>query len=753
MSIEQAMEIARSHHQAGRLAEAEEIYRRVLDQVPDHDGALHLLGVVAAQAGYLDPAIELIRRAIAVNPAVADYHNSLGETCRRSRQWEQAVACLSHAIELMPDHADAHNNLGTALKDLGRLDEAIAAYRRAIQLRPGVSEAQSNLGVALYEAGRVEEAIAAYRRAIELKPDHPDAHINLALALHAMGLLDEAIAAYRRVLELKPDLAEAYTSLGNALKEIGRPEEAVTIYSQAIALFPERAEAHSDLGAALCETGRHDDAIAAHRRAIALAPGYAEAHSNLGVALYESGRFDEAIVAYHRAIELKPSLAVAHNNLAGVLKDQGRLDEALACFRTALDVKPDLEKAASNLLFSLHCHPDYDAQAILAEHRHWARRYAEPVAAQIRQHDNERSPDRKLRVGFVSPDFCDHPVGQSLMPLFAHHDRLRIEVVCYSDVRIADPVTEKLRGLADEWHSTVGLSDSQVADRVRDGRIDILVDLTLHTANNRLLVFARKPAPVQVSMLGMPSTTGLVSMDYRLTDRYLDPADSSDADYTERSIRLPRCYWCYQPVDQSPPVGELPARKNRFVTFGCLNQFAKVSRTALELWQALLRSLPTARLRLHSVPGSHRNRVQRLFQDAGIASDRVEFAPRLARLSYLHLYDELDLGLDPVPYNGAITTMDSLWMGVPVVTLAGRTGVGRAGVSILSNVGLPELIAETPEQYVAIAARLAGDLGRLAELRTGLRQRMLSSSLLDGQQYAADVEAVLRSIWNAWCSR
>ena len=260
----------------------------------------------------------------------------------------------------------------------------------------------------------------------------------------------------------------------------------------------------------------------------------------------------------------------------------------------------------------MHYHPDYDAQALLAEHRDWARRYAEPLAAEIRPHDNDRAPARKLRVGFVSPDFRDHPVGQLLLPLFSHHDRRQTEIVCYCDVRAADAVTTKLKALADGWHDVVGLSDPQVADRIRGDRIDILVDLALHTADNRLLVFARKPAPVQVTMLGMPSTTGLATIDYRLTDPYLDPPGASDGDYTERSIRLPHCFWCYQPPEEAPPVGALPAWKSGFVTFGCLNQFAKVSRPALEVWVRILQSLPASRLVLHAPPGSHREAVQAL---------------------------------------------------------------------------------------------------------------------------------------------
>jgi len=683
VTIDQAMQMALGNHQAGRLADAEAIYRRVLAQVPDHADALHLLGVVACQVGRLDAAIDLIGRAVRLNPAIAEYHSNLGESYRRSGQLEQAIVHLRHATAIKSDHVEALNSLGLALK----------------------------------EAGRPAEAIAACRRATALDPDHAGAHNSLGNALSAAGRHDAAIAAYRR----------------------------------AIALQPDDGEAQSNLGVTLSEAGRWDEAIAAYRRAIALRPDLAGAHGNLGVALYKTGRREEAIAALGRALELKPDHVEAMTNLGNIFKDEGRLDEALALYRRAVAVKPDFAPAASNLLLTLHYHPDHDAQSILAEHRQWARQNAEPLAAQVQPHPNDRNPDRKLRVGFVSPDLSGHPVGRLLRPLFAQRDRRLAEFLAYSDVRATDAVTLELKAMVDGWLSIVGMSDSQVADQIRNDRIDILVDLALHTANNRMLVFARKPAPVQVTMLGLPATTGLTTIDYRITDPYLDPPGMGDADYTEQSIRLPHCFWCYQPDRDSPPVGELPARKNGVVTFGCLNQFAKVNRATLNIWINTLRSLSGSRLLLHAPSGSHQGAIRALFQDAGIAPHRIAFVPKVPFLEYLELYRHLDLCLDPFPYNGGTTTMDALWMGVPVITLAGRTAVGRGGVSILSNVGLPELIAATPEQYVDWAGQWASDLPRLAALREGLRQQMQRSALMDGKQFAADVEAAFRWMWKAWC--
>jgi predicted O-linked N-acetylglucosamine transferase (SPINDLY family) len=309
----------------------------------------------------------------------------------------------------------------------------------------------------------------------------------------------------------------------------------------------------------------------------------------------------------------------------------------------------------------------------------------------------------------------------------------------------------KLKGMADAWHDIFGQSDAQVAEQVSRDRIDILVDLALHTANNRLLLFAYKPAPVQVTMLGMPSTTGLDTIDYRLTDNYIDPPGATDGDYSERSIRLPHCYWCYQPPENSPPAGPLPAESRGFVTFSCMNRFSKISPPALEAWVQILHRLPTARFVLHALAGGHRDTVQQWFAARGIGAERLEFATRIALPSYFERYQQLDICLDPFPCSGGVSTMDALWMGVPVITLAGRTAVGRGGVSVLSNVGLPELIARTPSEYVDRAIALAQDLPRLAALRGSLRERMRASPLLDAPGYAAAMQAAFRQMWTNWC--
>jgi predicted O-linked N-acetylglucosamine transferase (SPINDLY family) len=397
---------------------------------------------------------------------------------------------------------------------------------------------------------------------------------------------------------------------------------------------------------------------------------------------------------------------------------------------------------------SLHYHPDYSPADLLREHREWAERHVAPLAAVRVPHANGREPNRRLRLGYVSPDFREHSVARFVLPLFREHDRAQVEVFAYSDVTAPDPVTGLVRNHVDHWREVAGLGDAQLADAIRADGIDVLVDLAAHSGRNRLLAFARKPAPVQVTYLAYCSTTGVDAIDYRITDRFLDPP-SELAHYTEASIHLPNCYWCYS----APPLGRTPTQRQPGPpTFGCLNNFAKVSDVTLALWMRLLTRVPEARLLLYARTEAHRDRVRRAMRESGIEESRAAFVGRQSVAVYLQTYREIDVALDPYPYGGGTTSCDALWMGVPVVSLLGSTAVSRAGSTLLSHVGLERLVARSEDQYVELAAELLRDEGQLAQLRGDLRDRLESSPVMDARQFARDFEAALRAAWRSWCA-
>lgn len=634
----------------------------------------------------------------------------------------------------------------------GHFAEAEAIYRRILEAQPRHPDAWHLLGVIAHQAGRSDIAVDFISRSIRLNSRNPAAHSNLGLAHARNGQLDRALAAYRRALELKPDHAEAHHGLGTVLATKGELEPARASYERALRFDRNHVNAHYNLGTTLAALDRLDEAIASYRRALALAPEHLEALTNLGAVFAKKGELDEARACYEKALALKPDHVEARNNLAGAQKDQGLLDDAIASYRQAVALNPKDPRFHSNLVYALHFHPGYDARAIHAEHLRWAQAHAAPLKSFLRPHTNDPNPDRRLRVGYVSPDFCEHPVGRFLLPLLGAHDHENVEVFCYSDVRHPDPTTDQLRAHADVWRDTAGVSDGHLAGTIREDRIDLLVDLTMHMAHNRLPLFARKPAPVQVTYLAYASTTGLDTIDYRLTDPFLDPPGSDDRFYSERSVRLPETYWCYQPGIATPDVSPLPALPaGGRVTFGCLNNFCKVTSATLTAWGQLLCAVPGSMLVLHAREGSHRARVRETLAHVGVDPARVRFIGYVSLREYFESYHSIDIGLDPFPYTGGTTTCDALWMGVPVVTLAGDTAFSRGGLSLLSNLGLPELAAHDTEEYVEIAAGLARNLPRLAELRASLRERVQRSPLTDAPRFARHMERAYREMWRGWC--
>jgi protein O-GlcNAc transferase len=516
---------------------------------------------------------------------------------------------------------------------------------------------------------------------------------------------------------------------------------------------PDFAEAHSNLGLALKDQGKLDEAIAIFREAIRIKPALAEVHFNLGNALRDRGMVDEAVAACRQATRANPSSAKAHCNLGAALSEQGKFEQAVAAYREAIRLEPDLVEGSSGLLNCMNYSERFLPAALFDAHRDWDERYARRVPWPV-AYSNVRSVGRRLMVGYVSPDFRQHSVAHFLEPLLRSHDRNEIEVFCYAEVSWPDAVTQRFKQLADHWVVTVGLPHEALAERILHDGIDILVDLAGHTAKNRLLVFARRPAPIQVTWLGYPATTGLTAIDYRMVDAVTDPEEEADALASETLVRLPGGFLCYGGHDGAPAPGPAPCMATGTVTFGSFNSPPKLSAATLDTWAQVLARLPRARLLLKGKPfadAATRALYLNRLAERGVVPERVELAAWLPDQAHLALYDRIDIALDPFPYNGTTTTCQALWMGVPVVALRGDRHASRVGASLLTQIGLTDLIADSVGAYVETAVALAGNPARLADLRHSLRPRMAASPLCDAAGFARKIEQAYRTMWQRRC--
>lgn len=627
----------------------------------------------------------------------------------------------------------------------GKLEEAAASYRRLLDVQPDHADAIYLLGVIANERRDHSQAAEFMERAAALRPDVLHFQLDLGIMLTHLGRLDQAIAALRSAVAIKPDSAQALGQLGLALHRAGDLPAGLSAMRLSHELEPNAPAMLLNLGALLHDLGRYDDAIANYRQAIALMPNYGNAYFNLGAALQAQGKLDDALSAYETALRITPNRPDALNNAAGAFKDQGRVEEALKVYLHLVTIAPNDPLCHSNLVYTKLFDPACDVKAQLEEARRWNERHATPLRSQIRPL-TPRDASKRIRVGYVSPDFKQHAVGRFFLPLVEHHDRGAFEVFCYSDVRRPDAITDKTRSAAEHWRDTATLNDDQLADQIRADGIDVLIDLTMHMDRNRLPVFARHPGRVQATYLAYCGTTGLDAIEYRLSDPHLDPLGIDEAIYAEKTVRLPDTYWCYAPPASTPDVNELPLKSRRNVTFGCLNNFCKVTPAVLTTFAKVLARVSGSSLIISACDGSHRQRVWQQFQSLGVRPERVQFVSPMPIEDYFKQYRAIDLALDPFPYTGGTTTCDALWMGVPVVTLAGRSGMSRAGASILTNAGLSELIADSETAYIDLAAKVVADVDRLAGMRSTLRDRVRQSVLSDAPRFARNFESALRQM-------
>lgn len=640
---------------------------------------------------------------------------------------------------------------GASLLESGELVEAERCYRAAIQERPDFAEAYFKLGVICARRDDLSAAIECYEQAVALDPRYVKALYNMANALSRLSLPVEAEDSYRRAIAADGTYFAAHNNLGVLLLGQGRYQEAEGLFRSVVGADPSDAEAYNNLGLALSGQRQFVAAEAALRQAIALSPRYDSAYNNLGEALRGQGQLDQAEVCYRQAIAIRATYVEAWNNLGVTLKDQGRVDEADICYRQALEADPGYYPARSNLLLNLCFNPASTSEAYLSEALQYESNLDLGREEPFDAWQTEASPNR-LRVGLVSGDFRSHSVGWFLDAWLPHVDPGSIELFAYVANPARDAHTDRLQRSFSQWIPIFGLSDAAVAREIHAHGIHVLVDLSGHTAFSRLRTFAFRPAPVQATWLGYCASTGMPSIDYYIADpRTLPPA--IDDQFTERVWRLPETYLCFAPPLECVEPSPLPAAFNGEVTFGSFNNLSKLNASVADVWSRVLAAVPGSRLLLKATQlGSEgeRERVVAMFGARGIAADRLLLSPATTtRQEHLATYGHVDIALDTFPYPGVTTTMESLWMGVPVLTMTGDRFLSRQGVGLLGAVGLDDWIAMNADDYVAKARAHANDLVALSELRMSLRQRVEQSPLMDGRRFAKDFEQMLWQMWQA----
>jgi len=601
--------------------------------------------------------------------------------------------------------------------------------------------------------GKLQESLAAIQKALKIKPNDVESHYILSKTLQLLGKLEDAEANYKKTITLKPDHAEAYYNLGGILQLLGKLEDAEIVYKKAIALKPDYAEAYSNLGIALQLLDKLEDAKINYIKAIALKPDYAEAYNNLGNTLLKLNELEDAEIVYKKTIALKPDNAEAYNNLGGVLLNLGKLEDAEIVYKKAIAIKPDYAEVSSNLLFCYSNMNSIDPEELYARHYFFGQQLEGPLRNSWKRHDNLKVPERCLQIGFISGDFHRHPIANYIVPILEHlalYPKLSLHAYCNS--AISDDTTDRLKTYFAHWHQTNNLSDDVLAEKILLDGIDILFDLSGHTGKNRLQTFARKPAPLQISWLGYPGTTGLMAMDYYITDRFLVPTGQAELFFTEKIVRLPASA-PFRLLDNLPPINALPSLKNGYTTFGSFNRRNKINLHTISLWSKILRAIPNSRIFLGAMEiDRDDDTLIGYFGQEGITRERISFFKRCNLDTYLRLHYQIDICLDTIPYGASTTSCYALLMGVPTLTLVGRNMASRVGAWAQSHSGLEDFISHHETELIEKALYWVDHLVELASIREGLRARFMASAMWQESLIAEALDRALRIMWQRWCT-
>lgn len=674
------------------------------------------------------------------------------------QQWCAQRANAPHHIEQLLDtntnieKAQECFNNGNAFYGQGRHADAAQSYLQALSYKPDYAEAFNNLATVYSEQNKKQEAITYYLQAIFNKPDYVDANFNLANVYYTQGRTAEAVELYEKVLKLQPDHLHANTNIGVAYLNLNKPEVAAAFFEKSLKLAPNDTQIDNQLGVALQAQGKLEEATGVFQKSIKTNPDNTLALNNLAMALKTQGKVSEAMAYLEQAISVNANDPETLKNLAGLYAAQGKPDEAIPYFRQSLALQPDNELTHCNLLFAMALDADIDVASYQAECQYWAEQHAARFTRCIKSHSNLAEGNRKLRIGYISADFRKHAAVYIFGPMILQYNPELFDVVCYSCSEYEDEITAQLKPLATIWRSVTRMSDDELAEQIRADDIDILVDLSGHTSGNKLMVFARKPAPVQVTAWGDGTGTGLPTMDYLFSDELSVPAEEVNL-YAEAIYYLP-CRLTYMPLQGAPDIGALPANNNGFITFGCLNALRKLSDETLALWASIMHEIPNSRLLLKDRTLDDKvlqqNLLNRLNTHA-IDNERVILLGGTPRQQHLAACNQIDIALDPFPYGGGTTTLDTLWMGVPLIALHGHTSVGRVAASILNAVGLTQFIAKDKQEYKTLAINAASDLSKLASLRLNMREQLLTTPVFSSEQYVRLVEDAYHHMWQQWC--
>ncbi len=668
---------------------------------------------------------------------------------------ELAAQKCRQVLSMQPDNATAHCELGIILFGQGQTRPALEHVRQAIELDPGQATFHNALGIVYSSTGDLPAGADSFRRALELDPGNAVTCSNLANNYRDQGRSADAVKYYRAALSANPRYTQAAMNLGELHQLQGNLPAAVRVYRKALAGGVASPDIQFRLATTLYHLGKESEAVTLYKAVAAGNPAYPGIHNNLGLALIRLGDYEAGIASYRQAIENEPDSAAAHNNLGNALRNQNDLDGAITHYRRALSLQPNHAQAHSNLLLALNYLPDQSPDTLYRAAVQFETQQAATLGKKRPCWQNSREMNKRLRIGYVSPDFRAHSVAHFTRKLIGTHDREQVEVFCYANVINEDQVTREFRSRADHWVPIVAMPDAAAADRIRSDRIDILIDLAGHTAGNRLLLFARKPAPIQVNWLGYPNTTGMSAMDYRLTDAIADPPGETDRWHSEKLVRLANGFLCYQTSDPQPAVTASPCLERGHITFGSFNSLPKITPEVVRVWSKILHGTADSRLILKSAGFTDeqtRTRYMQKFRARGIGPERLDLLGLVpGRDKHLATYGRIDIGLDTFPYNGTTTTCEALWMGVPVICLLGSRHSGRVGASILHHVGLPDYVADNEDVYINMAYSLAADRQQLAGLRKALRPTMLASVFMDTQGFARALEDAYRELWKNWC--